>query len=205
MTTLHGAAHRVLDRILDADHPVPDAIPPAGQTGQDSGQDGGQDGVPIAAAATALGLSVEAVRKRIRRGTLQASKVSGEWRIVLPAGLDGGQDDAIPAGQDGQDERSAGVQDGGRDAGQDAARTELVEQLRGEVAWLREETARLHRRLKESETAQAEMRRLLLAHAPAARALPAGEASGPPEQVPQHVPSSPPRRSWWRRLIFRAE
>ncbi len=48
---------------------------------QDTGQDTGQDvgGLPIAAAAGRLGLSVEAVRKRARRGSLHAYKRDGQW------------------------------------------------------------------------------------------------------------------------------
>jgi hypothetical protein len=41
------------------------------------------DGLTVAAAAYALATSKEAIRQRIRRGTLQATKVAGEWRIFL--------------------------------------------------------------------------------------------------------------------------
>jgi hypothetical protein len=41
------------------------------------------DGLTVAAAAQALTTSREAIRQRIRRGTLQATKVDGEWRIFL--------------------------------------------------------------------------------------------------------------------------
>jgi hypothetical protein len=43
------------------------------------------DGVDIAGAAAALGISPQAVRKRVRRGSLQAYKVDGEWRVILPS------------------------------------------------------------------------------------------------------------------------
>jgi len=42
-------------------------------------------GIPIGDAATILGLSVDAVRKRIKRGTLHAYKQDERWYIVLPA------------------------------------------------------------------------------------------------------------------------
>src|SRR5215211_6368167 len=40
-------------------------------------------GLTVAAAARALGTSKEAIRQRIRRGTLTATKVDGEWHIFL--------------------------------------------------------------------------------------------------------------------------
>ncbi|GAC1395203.1 MAG: hypothetical protein NVSMB65_14210 [Chloroflexota bacterium] len=52
----------------------------AGQAGQ---------GVPIGEAAERLGLNVDAVRKRIKRGTLPAYKEGERWYVVLPAGQPG--------------------------------------------------------------------------------------------------------------------
>lgn len=42
-----------------------------------------QDGVPIAEAAARLGLSPEAVRKRLNRGTLPGYKLEGTWYVTL--------------------------------------------------------------------------------------------------------------------------
>ena len=43
------------------------------------------DGVGIAEAAAALGITANAVRKRVKRGSLVSYKaISGEWRVVLP-------------------------------------------------------------------------------------------------------------------------
>jgi len=74
-----------------------------------------QDMVDISTAAVRMGLTSEAVRKRIARGTLPATKQDGRWYVVLderdsldptswtghptPDGLDGVQD----AVQDGKD------------------------------------------------------------------------------------------------------
>lgn len=41
----------------------------------------------IAGAAARLGLTPEAVRKRIKRGALQAEKRDGRWYVVLPTVL----------------------------------------------------------------------------------------------------------------------
>ena len=38
----------------------------------------------VGQAASRLGVSPDAIRKRIRRGTLRGYKVDGEWRVVLP-------------------------------------------------------------------------------------------------------------------------
>ena len=46
-------------------------------------RDGG--GVGLAEAAAALGITANAVRKRVKRGSLVSYKaISGEWRVVLP-------------------------------------------------------------------------------------------------------------------------
>ena len=181
MATLHTVAHQVLDRVVGGEHAVPDAVP-------DGDQNADLVGASISEAARRLGVSRDAMRQRIRRGTVRSAKVDGAWVVYLDgpgtATGDGGWSDG--AGTQPWTEET--------DTDRDATRTELIDQLRGEVAWLRQ-------RLEEAEVERSEMRRLLLAHAPAARALPAGEASRAPEQVPQHVPPSPLRRSWWRRLL----
>ena len=43
-----------------------------------------QDTLSVSEAAKALGISPDAVRKRINRGTLQAVKIDDVWRITLP-------------------------------------------------------------------------------------------------------------------------
>lgn len=43
-----------------------------------------QDGLPIADASALLGLSREALRKRLTRGTLNGYKQDGTWFVVLP-------------------------------------------------------------------------------------------------------------------------
>jgi hypothetical protein len=64
-----------------------------------------QDSVPIAEAATLLGLSQEAVRKRLQRGTLDGEKVAGTWHVLLdrPDTPSGRQDTVRTDRQDSQD------------------------------------------------------------------------------------------------------
>jgi hypothetical protein len=86
-------------------------------------------GVDVAQAAVLLGITAQAVRKRVRRGTLSAYKVDGTWRIVLPAA-------------------QATQVEPAQDAGSAAARAEdvppgyaaLVQRLESEVAFLRQLT-----------------------------------------------------------------
>ena len=138
-----------------------------------------QDGVPIGEAATRLGLSVDAVRKRIRRRSLRAYKAGGHWYVVLPASRMRDQDATRTYDQD---DRPGGDLDAGW--------SKLVDKLSDEVAWLR-------RRLEESEAAQTEMRRLL-AHvqsAQAARSI--GAPASPMVDAPPDRPVTARRRSWW--------
>jgi len=48
-------------------------------------------GVSVEEAANILGISKDAVRKRIARGTLEATKTDGGWTVVLDGGRSGGQ------------------------------------------------------------------------------------------------------------------
>ena len=120
--------------------------------------------LPIAEAAEHLGISPEALRKRITRRTVRGHKRGRQWYVVLdgPSGQPSGRSDAAS----GRHPDTNGHQ-------------RLIDQLRDENAWLR-------RRLEEAETAQAEMRRLVLAHTPA--------LSTP--STPQEPPTPPRRRSW---------
>jgi excisionase family DNA binding protein len=77
--------------------PQPIAILARSTPDSDAGRPAVQEepgGMPVGEAARALGISVPAVRKRIRRGTLRAYKVDGEWRVIVqPPGQAGGDTD----------------------------------------------------------------------------------------------------------------
>ena len=72
----------------------------------------------VAETAEVLGISKDAVRKRIQRGTLDGQKVDGEWMVVLDSG-----------GEVGRHE-------------QDSHFWELIQQQREEIARLRQEMER---------------------------------------------------------------
>ena len=46
--------------------------------------DGHERTVSVTEAATALGVSNDAIRKRLSRGTIAGEKVAGQWRVIMP-------------------------------------------------------------------------------------------------------------------------
>src|SRR4051812_28917763 len=82
--------------------------------------------VTVAEAAQRLGLSAEAVRMRIKRGTLASEKINGTVRVILDA------DPTRPNEDQTQDRTNELTAD----------QTDLVEILRSEVEFLREELKR---------------------------------------------------------------
>jgi len=79
--------------------------------------DTGQDMIDIGTAAVRMGVTPEAVRKRISRGTIPATKQDGRWYIVQDAVQDASStsgvgrpvQDTVPyTGQDVQDNRPDG-------------------------------------------------------------------------------------------------
>ena len=143
----------------------------------------GVDRLTIQEAASALGISEGAVRKRVTRGTLQHEKEQdGRIYVYLDAG----------------DRRGV---DGGQDEGVDPNNNALISQLRDEVAYLRDE----NRRKDEIIMQQAMTMRQLSAASPQEppegaetveeepqRAEPRPDTSGAQESV---------RRPWWRRMF----
>jgi hypothetical protein len=130
-------------------------------------------------AARVLGLSVDAIRKRVQRGTIPYEKnPAGRVTILL---------DTVETVQDITGH------------GQDAER--LVEDLRGQVAFLRRE-------LEAERNAHAEARRItyILVQRVPSIASPETDAEtsegvdAPTGQVDREKPSSRPR-SWWHRLF----
>jgi len=135
----------------------------------------GQRPVGLSEAAARLGLSLEATRMRLRRGTLVGEKTGRTWQVYLPAA-------------DGQPVATEQRLETDRTTGQDG----ILAELRADVAFLR---AELERRSVEL----AEMRRLLAVALPQ---LPAPENATTRAVVPENPPvateSAPrPRSPWW--------
>lgn len=178
--------------------------------------------VPIQEAAVRLGLSIEAVRKRARRGSLTATKIDGHWFIALP---DDGPDvlDGTPhAARDGTSPRPAALPANNADVLQ--AR---VAEIEAHNRTLLAQIAIKDRQLEQAEVERAELRRLLgnaqmqiaaeqehvarlLPGAPAPSDPPPPDEADPPPVMPnasytgtERVPeaSQKQRWPWWMRLL----
>jgi hypothetical protein len=130
--------------------------------------------VEMAEAARVLGISTEAVRKRIKRGSLKAQKNGdGQWLVIMDETkfATAAQVDAASASSTMEMVRTpAAIEEALRDE---------VDVLRDEVTFMRTEISRL-------ET-------IIVALSQNAKLLNA------PQQVPQPV-SPKPKMSWWHRL-----
>jgi transposase len=157
-------------------------------------------GVPISEAAARLGVSENAVRKRIRRKSLPAYKVDDRWYVVL---------DGLASDQAGDQVMATSPdQAAARPAGQGNHDRELIDQLRSEVVFLRGQIEVKDREIEEWMR-QAQQQRLMIARLESQllELLPGVPES--PESVPepQHDPQDigpvyrvlePPTRPWWK-------
>jgi len=103
--------------------------------------DGIQDTVDISTAAARMGITPEAVRKRISRGTLRATKQDGRW-YVTPEAKKGHHH--LDAGQD----TTHHVQDGRPDD-----KDRLIQMLTEEIEARRREVQELHVLLQTAQAA----------------------------------------------------
>jgi hypothetical protein len=152
----------------------------------------GRQRVTVAEAAAILGVSVEAVRGRIKRGTLEAEREGDHVFVLLEA------DQSRP----GADQRT--------DQAQPDALIEALDEMREQVRYLREQ-------VQAEREAHAEARRLLLlalerippALEPPSQEEPqeSPESPGPSETSttdttePAGEPTEPFPRPWWRRMF----
>lgn len=162
--------------------------------------------VTVADAALLLGISEDAVRSRLRRGTLRR-ETGGDGTVFVvlgtdrPASYQRPTDDRLTNQQN--DRQTAGQPIDGhvdRRGGSETDRDELVEALRDEVAHLRDQ-------LDRERDASAELRRIV---AGLVQRVPELEAAPEPRNAPKtasegrvdgDVPPEPERVSWLRRLL----
>ncbi len=169
-------------------------------------QDGDRTGdrtmrLTVHEAAGAMGISAEAVRQRIKRGTLETKKdPNGTVRVLLDA--DRTRNDA----------RTDGDRTTDRTADQ-ALITAHLDHLEQEVAFLRAELQRREQDHREESRRKDHLLAAALERVPQLEA----PASPEPREAPQgtaeesegsepHPPTggaqeAPERRSWWRRLL----
>jgi len=156
--------------------------------------DNDRTAVTIAEAARILGMSTDAIRKRLQRGTLPGEKIGDGWRVYL--------DDAATVGGGPTGPRpdmSTPRPDADRTTA--AAPDALVETLREEVLYLREQLAERSRELAAERERFDVLHREALARIPA---LGAGhDAPGAPPAAPgaTNTPTPAPDATsvpWWR-------
>lgn len=155
-------------------------------TGRSTGHEVG-DRYNIPDAARVLGLTEEAVRQRVKRGTLDSIKVDGKLLVLLK----------FPEINDTSSDRGQPVGDRSDDV------SRLVDALESEIAHLR-------RQLEQANERDRENRRIiagLVQRVPELEAAP--EARDAPETAPEEpgkgnvVPSEhQKRRSWLHRFFF---
>jgi hypothetical protein len=147
--------------------------------------------VPVAAAAAQLGVTPETLRKRLWRGQVPGVKLDGQWFVTV-SGTE--QDEAGPAPAAVPDTAGppAGPSRPEQDSEQDnfpsleSPGAPLVDQLQGEVAFLRGQVEALQERLREAH--------VLLAQE---RALPAPSVDQEPTAHAESLP-----RPWWSHLAW---
>jgi hypothetical protein len=145
--------------------------------------------VDVAEAGRELGISTDAVRKRISRGSLESDRPNGNVMVWL-------EDGGTEAGREAQ-------VDGGA----------LVESLRDQVVYLREIVATRDEEIQRRDVIISQLTQRI-PELPAAAAGPPSEPRGSPESPgPADIPTDdagvgpetaterPDERSWWRRLF----
>jgi hypothetical protein len=149
--------------------------------------------VTVAQAAEILGVTVEAVRGRIKRETLEHERHSGTVYVLLPA-------DQMPTGHQPDDDQP----------------TDRLQSASAALISAKDETiVTLRDQLEAERQAHAEARRIIAGLVERIPAIEAPrEASGPPETVEEEPETAEPhpakgearegaQRPWWRKLIGR--
>ncbi len=172
---------------------------------QDAAQDVTQDKVTIQEAAQRLGVKEDAIRKRIQRGSMRHEKAK-DGRVYV----------WVDAAQYTTQDEPDGSQDEYRDTSQD----DRIEDLREQVAYLRQqldEEREARRRadviLGQLSQANAEQARTIRAiEAPSTQEAPEAAETvedGPEEAEPRsatggaHSAAEGAQRPWWRRVLGR--
>ncbi len=157
--------------------------------------DNDRTAVTIAEAARVLGLSTDAVRKRLQRGTIPGEKIGDTWRVFLETDAATGPQPDVSSHRPDID-RTRPEPDRTTAAAPDL----LVEILREEVAYLREQLAERSRELAAERERFDVLHREALARIPA---LGAGQASPVAPSAPQEPQTAKRDRDpWWVSLLL---
>ena len=142
-----------------------------------------QTRVTVAEAANILGLSAEAVRSRLQRGTLQGTKVDGTVYVLLDT------DQTRPNTDESAAQTSAQTH-------LDGDQTEFIASLQGQIEWLRREVER-------KDTIIMTMAQRIPELEPASEApeSPTATSEGSGGSAPPDEERSTQRPSWVRRFF----
>jgi len=165
-------------------------------------QERDRPGLSVAEAADRLGITPDAVRARLHRGTLAGEKHAGTWRVWLSNTTTDRTTDRQTTG-DRQDE--TGPRQGDLGAVADALRGH-VEDLRADVAYLQNQLDQRSRELAAERERSDVIQQLALQRLPV---LTPGES--PPQTAPTTAPAATratiragtgqDARPWWRRWL----
>jgi len=147
----------------------------------------------IAQAATLLGTSRDAIRQRIRRGTLRSEKADGKWYVYLTEEPENEQA-SMSDGLDNRPSDHPGTVPSTRPSTQpyEDLYRQLVDQLRGEVTFLREE-------LRRKDQLLAGFAQRFPALESPTEPLPSTQPAQPsPSQGEQASSAAPTHRPWWK-------
>ena len=157
--------------------------------------------VPIGEAADRLGLSTDAIRRRLHRGTLSGEKIAGVWHIALP--LDRAGDDVTgpPGDRPGGDRAESGPD---RTAIGDAtgAIAALIDAQHEEITYLRAALDAEREARRRADTIIIELSRQVVAlPAPQDAPMAVNKGSGATKTVDVGEDAVTPAASPWSRFL----
>jgi excisionase family DNA binding protein len=156
------------------------------------------DRLTVAEAALRLGVSQDAIYKRIKRGTIPWDKEEDGKTVVYIEEVDGSTDDIKTSVDESTDHRKSST-DTSSSSSTDSSTDILVDELRDRVRFLEEELRRkdtilmsLVQRVPELESSERPLRDDLSPPAP---------PSGSSPISPETQEGSQRKNSWWQRLL----
>lgn len=148
--------------------------------------------VDVGEAARELGISTDAVRKRIARGSLESDRPNGNVLVWLDeGGPEAGREAQVDGGAllEAKDETIRLLEEQLRLRAEEIQRRDVI------ISQLTQATSNLTDRLRELEAPQAPSE----TEEDREGAEPRSDAVGP--QGAREMPEEPPRRSWWREFF----
>ncbi len=162
----------------------------------------------VSEAAAKLGISAEAVRSRLKRGTLRSTKEGATVYVLLPTAQTRPDNDQTETERD----RTSDQAEPKRDRADEQAA--LVKSLQEQVAYMREQLAEEREARRRADTIMAQLSQANAEQARTIRAIESPETPQAPETAPEEPSDTQPRteetepqtessrpeeRSWWRR------